>query len=108
MSPAIAQYSILVLSILVIIGGVIGFVKGKSKASLIAGVGSGVLLAICYAITLSDVKIGLIAGLVVQLALDGVFAMRIAKTKKFMPSGMLLILCAITQVITVLALVQIS
>lgn len=108
MSPAIAQYSILALAVFVIIGGVIGFVKGKSKASLIAGVGSGVLLAISYAITLSDVKIGLIAGLVVQVALDVVFAIRIAKTKKFMPSGMLLILCAITQVITVLGLVQIS
>ena len=47
---------------------------------------------------------GLIAGVVVALALDGVFAMRLVKTKKFMPSGMLLAINVIVQVIIAVAL----
>lgn len=40
----VAQGSILVLSMIILVGGIMGFKKAKSKASLIAGIISSVLL----------------------------------------------------------------
>lgn len=95
-----AQTYTLILSILVLVGGIIGFVKAKSKASIIAGAISSVLLAASYVFGLSHPHEGLGASFLVSLALTIVFAMRLKKTKKFMPSGMLMILCGIGQVLT--------
>ena len=97
----LGRLSLLILSIFVLIGGIIGYVKAKSKASLIAGTISAVLLAVSFAYALSDPLHGLIAGLIVTVLLDGVFIMRLIKTKKFMPSGLMIILCLITQGIVI-------
>src|SRR5262249_51463686 len=57
-----------------IAGGVLGYVKAKSKASLIAGGASGVVLAIAaYLIGAGFASIGLILGLIVSVALAGRF-----------------------------------
>jgi len=101
----IARNSIFALSILVLMGGIMGFVKAKSKASLIAGVVSSILLAGSFALCLTNMKQGLIAGFVVSVLLDSIFAMRLAKTKKFMPSGLMLIFCATVQALIVGAFV---
>jgi len=93
----VAHYAVIILSTFVLIGGVIGFKKAGSKASLIAGVASSVLLDACFAAAFVNMQGGLIGALVVAGLLDVVFIMRLAKTKKFMPSGMILILCLITQ-----------
>lgn len=87
-----------------LVGGVIGFKKASSKASLIAGVVSCILLAVCFAITLSQTTPGLIGGFIVTCLLDVVFVMRLVKTKKFMPSGMMLIVVILTQVVLASAL----
>jgi len=102
----LARNSLIVLAAFMLIGGIFGFVKAKSKASLIAGVSSSILLCGCFAFALSNLRAGLIAGVVVALVLDGVFAMRLAKTKKFMPSGMLLIVNVAVQALIIFALVS--
>jgi uncharacterized membrane protein (UPF0136 family) len=101
----IARDSVLALSIFMLAGGIMGFVRAKSKASLIAGVVSGILLAACFAVALSNAQTGLIGALVVSLLLDVVFGIRLQKTKKFMPSGMLLAVNVIVQIIIISALV---
>jgi len=101
---AIAIYAIPVYAVFMLLGGVMGFVKGKSKASLIAGVASAGLLGGCYALSFSDAKMALAAATAIAFILEAVFAMRLAKTKKFMPSGVLLILCGIFQVLFVLGI----
>jgi uncharacterized membrane protein (UPF0136 family) len=77
---------------LLVIGGVIGFVKAKSKVSLISSIG--------FAIGLSLFAAGVIPwnrGADVLLALLLlVFVMRYVKTSKFMPAGFLLVLTIIT------------
>jgi uncharacterized membrane protein (UPF0136 family) len=102
------RYSILLLSSLILVGGVIGYTKAKSKASLIAGIVSAVLLDLCFALTSYDVRTGLVASLFVIACLDVIFVVRLVKTAKFMPSGMLLALCLAEQAILVYGLVQVG
>ncbi len=75
--------------ILAIVGGIIGYVQAKSKASLISGIISGLLLVTAGVMQLQGQGLGLILALVVTIALIIVFAMRLAKTRKFMPAGLM-------------------
>jgi uncharacterized membrane protein (UPF0136 family) len=74
--------------VLLVVGGLIGFLKAKSKVSLIMSGVFAALLALCaigavFKPYMADIFLA---------ALLIVFTMRLAKTKKFMPSGMMLIL----------------
>jgi len=79
--------------ILLIIGGLIGFLKGKSRVSLILSVSFAAILILC---ALDIIFKAYVADIVMAVLLV-VFTMRLAKTKKFMPAGLML-------VITILAL----
>jgi len=74
--------------VLLVIGGLIGFLKGKSKVSLIMSVAFAAALSLCAAdlITIRH------AADVLLVALLVVFAMRLVKTKKFMPAGLMLVI----------------
>ncbi|MGH7990359.1 MAG: TMEM14 family protein, partial [Limisphaerales bacterium] len=77
--------------ILLLIGGLIGFFKAKSKVSLIS---SAVFAALLILTTLRGIfQPGFALGLanVILVVLLLVFAMRLGKTKKFMPSGLILL-----------------
>lgn len=100
----ISRYYTLFMAVLVAAGGVMGFVKAQSKASLISGVVSGVVLGILFAVAMmGHAKEATIGAFIAYALLDTVFAMRLKKTKKFMPAGMILIFCVIGQVISALA-----
>ena len=75
--------------ILAIVGGIIGYVQAKSKASLISGIISGLLLVTAGVMQLQGQGLGLILAIVVTIALIIVFAIRLAKTRKFMPAGLM-------------------
>jgi uncharacterized membrane protein (UPF0136 family) len=100
--------SLPVIGFLVGAGGVMGFVKAKSKASLISGLVSAVLYFIAFAVSQQDAKAGAIMGSAVSIALCIVFAIRLKKTGKFMPAGLLLILCGLEAVVTSLTVFQLS
>ncbi len=74
--------------ILLVIGGLIGFLKAKSQVSLI--------MAVAFAAALSCCAAGIIfypyVADILLVALLAVFAMRLTKTKKFMPSGLMLVI----------------
>jgi uncharacterized membrane protein (UPF0136 family) len=77
--------------ILLLAGGLIGFFKAKSKVSLIT---SSVFAALLILTTLRGVfQPGFALGLanVILVLLLLVFAVRLGKTKKFMPSGLILV-----------------
>jgi uncharacterized membrane protein (UPF0136 family) len=101
----IAPYSILGLAVIVLLGGVMGFVKAKSKPSLIAGVISALLLGACFYMSTTSLTNGLAGALIMTAVLDLVFAMRFKKTGKFMPAGMMLIVLLVFQVIFAMAIV---
>src|SRR5882757_6281504 len=89
--------------VLLLVGGLIGFFKGKSKASLITSV---VFAAVLILTTLRGIldasfALKLANGTLVVLML--VFALRLAKTRKFMPSGLIL-----TATVAVLALLNLA
>ncbi len=71
--------------VLLLIGGVIGYVKAKSPISLIMSLLFGALLALSAAGKLGPPWVGDI----LLIALIGVFAKRFQKTKKLMPAGVL-------------------
>jgi uncharacterized membrane protein (UPF0136 family) len=102
----ISRYYTLFMAVIVAAGGVMGFVKAKSKASLISGVVSGVILGIIFAVSMSHAKEATIGAFITYTLLDTVFAIRLKKTKKFMPAGMILILCALGQIISAVAFVN--
>ena len=78
--------------ILAIIGGIIGYIQAQSKASLISGIISGALLIIGGVIQLQGRTWGLLLATVVTVGLIIVFGMRLTKTRKFMPAGLMAIL----------------
>lgn len=94
--------SIALFAALVAIGGIMGFVKAKSKPSLIAGVISAILL-IWFANTVHHhSERGILRTFMLIAVLEGIFVVRLIKTKKFMPSGLMLILCVAEQAFLIL------
>ena len=77
--------------VLLVLGGVMGFVKAKSKASLIASSIFAAILAIC---ALGVISWPYAADVVLAFLLV-FFGMKFAKSKKFMPSGMMCILTVV-------------
>ena len=100
----IASYSLPIIGTIILVGGVFGFVKAKSKASLISGLISGLLFDIAFVLTFTYPQIGLSLGAVVSAFLLVTFAIRLKKTGKFMPAGLLLFLCSAELAITLIAL----
>ena len=84
--------------VLLLVGGLIGFFKAKSKVSLITSSVAAAVLALTTAHGPLRPDLARQLATIVMEALLVVFAIRLAKTRKFMPSGMLL-------AITVVALV---
>jgi len=93
MKPTIILWIYIVL---LVVGGLMGFLKAGSKPSLIASVVFAVALSACQlAPRLNQWHVTDIL-LVLLLA---VFGMRLAKTRKFMPSGLMIVLTALTLVL---------
>jgi uncharacterized membrane protein (UPF0136 family) len=77
--------------VLLLVGGLIGFLKANSKVSLItSAVFAAVLVLTQTGIFDPRVARNLVNVLLAVLLV--VFAIRLAKTKKFMPSGLMLVL----------------
>jgi uncharacterized membrane protein (UPF0136 family) len=76
--------------VLLVVGGLIGLIKAGSKVSLIMSVAFAVPLIFC---ALHLISLPWLPALLLGLLLV-VFAIRLAKTRKFMPSGLMLSLTA--------------
>ena len=72
--------------VLLVAGGVVGFVKAQSRVSLFTSLAFGAALAVCG---FAPVPHGLAAAKVLQALLLAVFLMRWKKTGKFMPAGLM-------------------
>ena len=71
------------------VGGVMGYVKANSRASLIAGLGSAAAMLAAVVMSIWLPSAAIVAGYCLAVALFCMFAVRYRKTKKFIPSGQL-------------------
>lgn len=76
--------------LLALIGGVMGYQKAKSKISLISGAVSGLILILSGVLAFKGIEAGLILAALISALLVVVFALRLAKTKKMMPAGLMI------------------
>ncbi|WP_449419966.1 TMEM14 family protein [Phormidium nigroviride] len=76
--------------ILTFVGGIIGYAKAQSQASLISGSLSGLLLIFSGIVQLQGQSWGLILATVVAAVLVVVFIARLVKTRKLMPAGLMI------------------
>lgn len=77
--------------LLLIVGGVMGYLKAGSRPSLIAGSASGVVALVALALSVQSLLGAILLGFFLALAMLVVFWYRLVRTRKFMPSGLLLV-----------------
>lgn len=75
---------------LLLVGGLMGFLKAKSKASLIASLAFALPLTLCAIGVVPAPTNDLVANILIAV-LAAFFGMRFAKTKAFMPGGLMTI-----------------
>jgi uncharacterized membrane protein (UPF0136 family) len=107
MSPKVTSLILLFYAFLLVMGGWIGFLKAKSKPSLIAGHISGLLIVIASLLMAKGSPAagrgGCILATLTALALTLFFGKRFAKTRKPMPAGMMAIVSLVIFLILLLA-----
>ncbi len=98
-----AKIYFIVFAILTIAGGITGYVKAGSMASIIAGSISGVLLLLAAWLMPEHQAAGLIMALIVSLLLAGQFIPKFFRTFKVMPAGLMSVLSAIGIIVAIAA-----
>jgi uncharacterized membrane protein (UPF0136 family) len=88
-----------VYALMMAVGGVFGYLKVHSKASLISGLGFGLILLYTGYEVWNGSRENLWASAIIAALLMVIFAIRLVKTRRFMPGGMLALLSMVTLVI---------
>lgn len=101
-----ARYTVVIYGILMILGGILGYVlpKNPSKVSLIAGGGSGLLALVAFFIMARNQTAGLAIALVVSAGVAVMMVPRIKKAKKPQSTLGIIGLSAVTAIVVALAL----
>jgi uncharacterized membrane protein (UPF0136 family) len=90
-----AKIYFIVFGVLTIAGGVVGYVKAGSVASIVAGSITGVLLLVAAFLLSEHRAIGLATAFIISLLLAAQFAPKFIRTGRAMPAGMMSILSVI-------------
>ena len=87
-----AVKSILIYAAIVALGGIYGYARAKSRASLVMGLAMGTILGAAYFFAQTPPPTaGLGLALLNALVLLVFFAIRFAKTRKAMPAGAMVV-----------------
>jgi len=95
MPPLVGQVALGIYALLLVVGGVIGYVKAGSRPSLIAGVGSGVVALIGLIVSTRNPAVGFGIGLATSVFVFAQMGGRYRKTGKFMPAGLVTLISII-------------
>ncbi len=98
-----ARIYFIIFGLLTILGGVIGYVKAGSTASIIAGSISGILLLIAAWLLPGNLALGLALAAVISIALAGRFIPAFIKTGHLMPAGLMSVLSVIGVIMVIVA-----
>jgi uncharacterized membrane protein (UPF0136 family) len=101
-----AKIYFIIFGLLTIVGGIIGYVKAGSVASIIAGAITGILLIVAAFLLPEHRVAGLATALIVSLLLAGQFAPKFFRTGKIMPAGVMSVLSVIGIVAAIVAWVR--
>jgi uncharacterized membrane protein (UPF0136 family) len=98
-----AKIYFIVFGLLTIVGGIVGYVKAGSVASIIAGSITGVLLLVAAFLLPEHRMVGLATALIVSLLLAAQFIPKFLRTGRVMPAGIMSVLSAIGIVTAIVA-----
>jgi uncharacterized membrane protein (UPF0136 family) len=98
-----AKIYFLVFGVLTIAGGIMGYVKARSVASLVAGAITGILLIVAALILPQQREFGLALALLTSAILAGQFIPRLLRTRRLMPAGLMSLLSVVGIVVAIAA-----
>jgi uncharacterized membrane protein (UPF0136 family) len=101
-----ARIYFIVFGALTIIGGIVGYIKAGSVASIIAGSITGVLLLVAAFLLPEHRAVGLATALIVSLLLAAQFLPKFLRTGRVMPAGMMAVLSVIGIIAAIVAWVK--
>ena len=101
-----AKIYFILFGVLTIAGGVIGYVKAGSVASIVAGSIAGVLLLVAAFVLPEHRAIGLAAAFIISLLLAAQFVPKFIRTGRVMPAGTMSILSVIGILVAIVAWVK--
>src|SRR5256714_14811380 len=101
-----AKIYFIVFGALTIAGGIVGYVKAGSAASIIAGSITGVLLLVAAFLLPEHRAIGLATALIVSLLLAAQFVPKFLKTGRMMPAGLMSALSVVGIIAAIIAWVK--
>ena len=90
-----AKIYFIIFGLLTIAGGIVGYAKAGSVASIIAGAITGVLLLVAAFLLPEHRVAGLATALVISVLLAGQFVPKFFHTGRIMPAGMMSVLSVI-------------
>ena len=101
-----ARIYFIIFGLLTIVGGVIGYVKAGSTASIVAGSISGILLLFAAYLLPGNLALGLALAALVSIALAGRFVPIFIKSGQVMPAGLMSILSVIGVIMAIFAWIK--
>lgn len=106
MHPLVAHVTLGIYAVLLAMGGIMGFVKARSRPSLIAGLVSAVGALIALGLSVAGNVWGRPLGLLLAVALFVFFGYRYAlRNRKFMPNGLMAAVSIVVVAVLVLVMV---
>ena len=101
-----AKIYFIVFGVLTIVGGIVGYVKAGSVASIVAGSITGVLLLVAAFLLSEHRMIGLTTALIVSLLLASQFVPKLLRTGRVMPAGIMSLLSVIGIIVAIVTWVK--
>jgi uncharacterized membrane protein (UPF0136 family) len=101
-----AKTYFIIFGLLTIAGGVFGYIRAGSTASIIAGSVAGVALLVAAFLLPGNAVAGLLIGGLISVLLAGRFVPAFLRTGDFMPAGMMAILSVIGVIVAIIAWIK--
>jgi uncharacterized membrane protein (UPF0136 family) len=105
-SMEVTKVYFILFGVLTIAGGIVGYVKAGSVASIVAGSITGLLLLVAAFLLPEHRAAGLATALVVSLLLAAQFVPKFLQTGRMMPAGMMSILSVIGVIAAIVAWIK--
>jgi uncharacterized membrane protein (UPF0136 family) len=96
----------IVFGVLTIVGGIMGYAKAGSVASIIAGLITGILLLVAAFLLPEHFAAGLITAFIVSIFLALYFIPKLLQTGRVMPAGIMSLLSVIGIIVAIVAWVK--